>query len=285
VLNNDSDPDSDSLTIYSVTQGTNGSVAINGSDVIYTPDDNYHGNDSFTYTINDGRGGTDTATVFVTLSSVEDAPVAVDDTAATDVDTPVDVLVLENDSDGDNDPLTITSVTQPTIASVPTGSVVNHGTYVTFTPDGAGTYTFDYTIGDGKGGSDTATVTMTVSEVSTNTPLYVYDISFVPHARKGDWWQAVFEIHADTNGNGAGDDSGVAGVEITVVFAGQTFTGTTDSNGMFTTGWVKKLQTNTEYYANVVDMALAGYNWDPLALDLEDDSDEDGNPDARLWFE
>ena len=88
------------------------------------------------------------------------------------------------------------------------------------------------------------------------------------------------------DGNGVGgEDTPGAGVAITVNFAGQTFTGTTDSNGIFTTGWVKKLQAGTNYYANVVDMALAGYAWDPLALDLEDDSDGDDNPDDVLWFE
>ena len=51
-----------------------------------------------------------------------------------------------------------------------------------------------------------------------------------------------------------------------------------------TTDWVKKLQTGTNHYGNVVDMALAGYVWDRL-LDLEDDSDEDDDPDDVLWFE
>jgi uncharacterized repeat protein (TIGR01451 family) len=68
VLHNDSDPDGDTLTIASVTQGTHGSVTNNGGDVTYTPATGFTGIDSFTYTVSDGNGGTDTATVTVTVT-------------------------------------------------------------------------------------------------------------------------------------------------------------------------------------------------------------------------
>jgi uncharacterized repeat protein (TIGR01451 family) len=67
VLNNDSDPDGDTLTVASVTQGTHGSVINNGNDVTYTPGSGFSGTDSFGYTVSDGHGGTDTATVTVTV--------------------------------------------------------------------------------------------------------------------------------------------------------------------------------------------------------------------------
>jgi CSLREA domain-containing protein len=68
VLVNDSDPDSDPLTITGVTQGTNGGVvSTNGASVTYTSAANFVGTDTFTYTIDDGQGGTDTATVTVTV--------------------------------------------------------------------------------------------------------------------------------------------------------------------------------------------------------------------------
>ena len=81
VLSNDSDPDLDGLTITAVTQGANGVVANNGSSVSYTPNTNFIGTDTFTYTIDDGAGHTDTATVHV---SVEDttAPVLTVSTSA-----------------------------------------------------------------------------------------------------------------------------------------------------------------------------------------------------------
>jgi uncharacterized repeat protein (TIGR01451 family) len=68
VLDNDSDPDGDALTVASVTQGAHGSVVNNGDDVTYTPAAGFSGADSFTYTISDGNGGTDTATVTVTVT-------------------------------------------------------------------------------------------------------------------------------------------------------------------------------------------------------------------------
>jgi uncharacterized repeat protein (TIGR01451 family) len=68
VLNNDSDPDGDALTVDSVTQGAHGSVINNGDDVTYAPDSGFSGTDSFTYTASDNNGGTDTATVTVTVT-------------------------------------------------------------------------------------------------------------------------------------------------------------------------------------------------------------------------
>ena len=67
VLANDTDIDGDTLVIDSVTKGASGSVTNNGSNVTYTPNPDFNGTDSFTYTISDGNGGTDTATVNVTV--------------------------------------------------------------------------------------------------------------------------------------------------------------------------------------------------------------------------
>jgi hypothetical protein len=85
-------------------------------------------------------------------------PVAVDDTATTVNGFPVTINVLANDSDPDGDPLTVTGVTDP-----PNGTAVNNGDgTVTYTPDCGffGIDTFDYTISDGQGGTDTGTVTV-----------------------------------------------------------------------------------------------------------------------------
>lgn len=79
VLGNDSDPDvGDMLTVGSVTQGTNGSVANFGSYVTYTPTTGFNGTDSFGYTVSDGNGGTDTATVSVTVVAAATIYVHVD---------------------------------------------------------------------------------------------------------------------------------------------------------------------------------------------------------------
>ena len=72
VLANDTDADSDPLTVSSVTQPANGTVVNNGTDVTYTPNAGYTGIDTFTYTASDGRGGTDTAIVTVTVTESGD---------------------------------------------------------------------------------------------------------------------------------------------------------------------------------------------------------------------
>ncbi len=165
VLGNDSDVDGDVLVVDAVTQPANGSVVVEADGTVtYTPDPDFNGVDTFTYDVCDPDGLCDTATVTVTVNSVNDAPVANDDTATTDEDTAVDIDVLGNDSDIDGDPLTIDSVTQPANGTV----VIDDGGTVTYTPnpDFNGTDTFTYTVCDPDGLCDTATVTVTVDPVN-----------------------------------------------------------------------------------------------------------------------
>ena len=173
VLANDSDVDGDALSVTGTSQGTHGSVSTDGTTVTYTPDADYNGSDSFDYYISDGNGGKDTATVTVNISAVNDAPVAVNDTVATDEDTAIEISVLNNDSDVDGDALSVSSVTQGT-----NGSVSTNGTTVTYTPDANynGSDNFDYVVSDGNGGTDTATVFVTVNAVN-DAPTAVDDTS------------------------------------------------------------------------------------------------------------
>ncbi len=78
VLANDTDPEGDRLRVRSVTAAAHGAVRlVSGGIVIYTPERDFHGADSFAYVASDGRGLTDTATVEVTVLPVNDAPTAV----------------------------------------------------------------------------------------------------------------------------------------------------------------------------------------------------------------
>src|SRR5206468_2839430 len=111
VLANDTDVDGDALVVTSVTQGTHGVAAVTagGMAVSYTPNANYNGSDSFTYSIADGNGGSDTATVAVTVTAVNDAPVAVNNAYSTNEDAALTVAapgVLGNDTDPDGNSLT-----------------------------------------------------------------------------------------------------------------------------------------------------------------------------------
>jgi hypothetical protein len=165
LLSNDVDTDGDSLTVTAVTQGAHGSVVINAdSTVTYTPNLHYFGSDTFTYTIDDGRGLTATAQVVVTINQTNQPPVAIPDTASTDEDVAVSIAVLANDTDPDGDALTVTGVTRGANGAV----TINPNGTVTYTPAPHffGSDSFTYDISDGQGGTATGTVTVTVNHVN-----------------------------------------------------------------------------------------------------------------------
>ncbi|MDH3741673.1 MAG: tandem-95 repeat protein [Hyphomicrobiales bacterium] len=163
VLSNDTDPDGDVLFV-SEAFADNGIVTINDDGTLdYTPNANFFGKETITYTVSDGNGGTGTGTVFVTVGPVNDDPVANDDAVSTNEDTPLNIDALANDVDVDADTLSIFS---PTALH---GSVfVNEddGT-LNYTPDDDfnGTDTITYWIEDGNDGTDTGEVTVTVAPV------------------------------------------------------------------------------------------------------------------------
>jgi hypothetical protein len=166
VLGNDTDPDGDVLAVISATGGTHGTTVVNGDGTVkYTPGEGFSGMDSFSYTVSDGKGGSDTATVAVTVQPAGNqpanaAPTALDDVASVLEDQVVQIAVLGNDTDPDGDVLAVTSATGGTNGT----TVVNADGTISYTPTAgfSGTDSFSYTVSDGKGGSDTATVDVTV---------------------------------------------------------------------------------------------------------------------------
>jgi hypothetical protein len=172
VLSNDSDSDGDTLTITAVTQGAHGSVVNNGTNVTYAPAPNFNGGDSFTYTIDDGHGGAPaTATVSVTVTPVNDPPVATPDSYTMNQDTTLTVAApgaLANDNDIDGDPLNAVLVTSPA-----------HGTLTPLAADGSISYTpnpgfvgtdsFTYKANDGHADSNVVTVTIHVLDTQPPT--------------------------------------------------------------------------------------------------------------------
>ena len=178
VVANDTDIDGDTLGLASVGISTKGTVAVTSgstTDVTYTPDADANGSDSFTYTVSDGNGGTATGTVNVTITAVNDAPVAVDDALTVDEDAAAtDLDVVANDTDADGDTLTVTAVGAPAkgTAAVTSGST----TEVTYTPDADanGSDSFTYTVSDGNDGTATGTVNVTITAVN-DAPVAVDD--------------------------------------------------------------------------------------------------------------
>jgi len=159
------DTDVGTVLMYSiVTPPSNGTLTGMPPSVTYTPALNYNGSDSFTYKANDGLTDSNVATVSITVTSVNDLPVAVDDSALTTRNTPVIINLIANDTDIDGtiNPASVVITTLPTRG----GTATNHlnGT-VTFTPKNnfRGTDVFRYRVSDNDGGlSNIATVRVNV---------------------------------------------------------------------------------------------------------------------------
>ena len=162
VLANDTDPDGDELSIVAVTNPMSGSAFIDGDRVGYTAPDGFMGTDTFMYTVADGNSNESTATVTVTVDN--DAPVAVDDEGSTSKNTAVVVDVLANDFDPNGDELTVISAGPQDTGFGTVEVLADNRILYTPHPDWWGGDVFQYTISDGLGGTDTATVTLTISE-------------------------------------------------------------------------------------------------------------------------
>ncbi len=157
------DVDSTTLTYSIVAQPAHGSLsAVAGNKVTYTPAANYNGADSFTFRANDGTHNSNIATVSITVTAVNDPPVAQNQSATTEEDTPKEITLVATDVDSTT--LTYSIVAQPTHGSL---SVVA-GNKVTYTPtaDYFGTDSFTFRASDGTLNSNTATVSITVSAVN-----------------------------------------------------------------------------------------------------------------------
>ena len=201
ITSSDTDPDSDSLTVSAIAGGSVGSavtgtygtftlnsdgsytytVDTTNSDVIAWQSGDAVLTETFTYTVSDGNGGTDTATITVNASGQNDAPTANDDTINVTVGTPATGNVItSSDTDPDSDSLTVSAIAGGSVGSAVTGT---YGTF-TLNSDGSYTYTVDttnsdviawqsgdavltetftYTVSDGNGGTDTATITVNAS--------------------------------------------------------------------------------------------------------------------------
>ncbi|MFL0909514.1 tandem-95 repeat protein [Vibrio parahaemolyticus] len=164
VLGNDTFEGTDKVVSLDTNNGpANGTVSVNpDGSVTYTPNDNYHGADSFTYIVTSG-GVSESTTVSVDVTPVNDAPVAKDDIATTQEDTAVTIDVLPNDSDVDGDKLSIESASVPKEQG--TVEVVNGKLVFTPAENFNGDAEITYTVTDGQL-TDEAKVTVTVNPVN-----------------------------------------------------------------------------------------------------------------------
>ncbi len=209
------DVDGAPVSISGFTQGTHGSVDTDEEGgLVYTPDADFNGIDSFTYTVSDGQGGTDTQTVSVTVTPVEDGPEAVDAAVSTDEDVGVTVYPSFPGTDPDGDDVFISAYSQGAHGSV--APDLEGGLTYTPDPDYNGNDTFTYTVSDGNGNTDTAEVTVTVDAVND-----------APKAQ-----DSVLEVDVDTATAGAVVATDTDGDTLTYTLAEAPDHGTVELDGV-----------------------------------------------------
>ncbi len=159
ILSNDIDVDNDSLTITSLVATNGNAETTSDQQVIYTPTENFNGEGTINYIVSDGQGGIASGKVTITITPVNDPPVANADTESTIENVAITISPLSNDSDVENDPLSIGS------ATVDIGSVSLSGnTQIIYTPPSVyqGTAQINYSAIDGNGGTAGGIITVTV---------------------------------------------------------------------------------------------------------------------------
>ncbi|MGI9543735.1 MAG: tandem-95 repeat protein, partial [Cyclobacteriaceae bacterium] len=199
----DSDGTIDPASIVIITDPINGTVLVNSDGtVIYTPTENYFGEDNFNYTVNDNSGATSNiANVQVTVNSVNDPPVAIDDQINTDEDMPLLLRITENDFDLDGtvDSLSIDLVNPPVNGIIEFDSVGNFQ-YIP-DPDYFGSDSFNYTVKDDQGAtSNPAIVTLNIKAINDAPRSIGLDGSIIEETKPSGTLIGVFNtVDPDNN--------------------------------------------------------------------------------------
>jgi VCBS repeat-containing protein len=285
LLDNDSDANSDSLTITAVTQPAKGSVSLLGGQVMFSAGNAFNGlgaGDSedvtFTYTVSDGEGGTDTATVTVTVIGANDGPDAVDDafTARSNQLIGSDAPgLLVNDTDADGDTLQVIGFDY---AGPGTLSVSSDG-HFSYTPAAGfvGTDSFTYTVSDGVQ-QDTATVAI---HVVNSAPTASDDAQTV--AEDGSLNGSVTGLIDDVDGDGvtfALVGGGLAGLTFNAD-GSYSYAPPADFNG--TVSFQFKANDGTaDSNTGTVEIQVTAVNDAPTAIALSNASVPENSPNGAL---
>ncbi|HCM1486549.1 TPA: tandem-95 repeat protein, partial [Vibrio parahaemolyticus] len=266
VLGNDTFEGADKVvSLDAENSPKNGTVIVNSDGTVtYTPDDNYVGEDTFTYIVTSG-GVSESTTVEVNVTPVNDAPVAKDDIATTQEDTAVTIDVLPNDSDVDGDKLSIQSATVPEAQ----GKVEIVDGKLVFTPaeNFNGHAEITYTVTDGAL-TDQATVKVTVNAVN-DTPVVESNIAdqtlaedFTPYTID---LNTAFSDVDNVDGELTFSVSGNSNIQVAIVNGIATITPTADWNGSETLTFTAT-DPSGESVSQTVDFTVA-----PV-VDIEADS-------------
>lgn len=266
-------PDSQPGNGLLITTGAGGRVELVNGQLVYTPDANFFGVDTFQYTISDGHGGSATAKVAVTVNPANQAPLAGNDPYTADEDTPLTVTadtgVLVNDSDPNNEALGAQLLSGPSKGILEDfnsdgGFVYNpNGEFESLDANQSENVTFTYQAIDGSGALQAATVTIRIDGVN-DAPVAV-DNSYA--ATEDVLLTGKNIIADDDNGAAAGGgvDFDVDSSPLTLASVGGTaFASLTNGSGDFA-GWkvvtlthgtlYVKADGSTEYQGNLNDSA------------------------------
>ncbi|WP_180797435.1 tandem-95 repeat protein, partial [Vibrio parahaemolyticus] len=232
VLGNDTFEGKDKVVSLDAENGPkNGTVIVNNDGTVtYTPNDNYVGKDAFTYIVTSG-GVSESTTVEVNVTPVNDAPVAKDDIATTQEDTAVTIDVLPNDTDVDGDKLSIQSASVPEAQ----GKVEIVDGKLVFTPaeNFNGDAEITYTVTDGAL-TDQATVKVSVNAVN-DTP--VVESNIADQALAEDFTPYTIDLNTafsdvdNVDGELTFSVSGNSNIQVAIVNGIATITPTADWNG------------------------------------------------------
>ena len=266
-----SDPDTGDTLTFSLDLGANGMVIDANTGLIQWTPNNADVMDPIPVTVRveDQTDAFATQSFNISVTNVNDAPVI----TSTPVTSGTEGVAYTNDVDADDPDAGDTAVYS--LDKSPTGMTIDANTgVISWTPqtaDVGAANDVTVRVTDGQGESDTQSFAINVSAPSANV-IFVSDISFDSKRRARDW-RAVFEVRDQ-------DNIPISSVQIEVTFAGNIFTGTTDSNGIFRTSWIRNLSSGN-HYAEAADLAFANHDWDQ-DLGWSEDYDGDGLPDALL---
>ncbi|TWT83445.1 Subtilisin E precursor [Planctomycetes bacterium CA13] len=156
-----SDPDSDPITFVVQIDPQHGTLSGSAPDLTYTPDINYNGSDSFTFTVSDGTDVSELTTALIDVTPINDVPVADSQLMTTDEDTAVEIILTGSDIEGD--PLTYSIVSGPA-----SGSLTGIAPDLTYVPnaDFNGSDSFTFKVNDGSDDSPTSVVSITVTPIN-----------------------------------------------------------------------------------------------------------------------
>ena len=274
------DSDGDTITFSVVTNPSNGALDLdlgfaNNGNLVYTPESDFNGADSFTFKVNDGKSDSEPATVSITVNSVNDAPVTDPQSVTTIEDIQVAITLTGSDVDGDT--LTFNQPTNPNNGTLDLDLNYTTNGKLTYTPNSGfnGSDSFTFAVSDGTLDSDPATVSITVSP-ATSTTMHVASIEMSTDSRIAGrnafaWAVATVTIFNEF-------DSPVEGATVSGDWSGATSdtdSGLTDESGkvVLNSDKVKNAQSGTTNFAFTVDsVSLTGRTYDPTA-DVETSGD------------